>query len=110
MSTSSLCTQITYICPSKNISLFSGHFQPRGQYTPECRKGLGQDVSSADEIGLARVIAGDTSKSSPSRLRRSSLPQAGQEVPLGLTAIGKTRFSDARHSIRRPVTVYRNQR
>jgi hypothetical protein len=80
--------------------LFRGHFQPRGQYTPECRKGLGQDVSSADEIGIARVIAGDTSKTSPSRLRRSSSPQAGhvREVPLGSTAIGKTRFSDARHS------------
>jgi hypothetical protein len=32
-----------------------GHFLPRGQYTPECHKGLGQDVSSADEIGIAFV-------------------------------------------------------
>ena len=39
-----------------------GHFLPRGQYTPECRKGLCQDVSSADEIGITLVIAGDTSK------------------------------------------------
>jgi len=39
-----------------------GHFLPRGQYTPECRKGLGQDVSRADEIGIALVIAGDTAK------------------------------------------------
>src|SRR6201984_3730342 len=38
------------------------HFLPRGQYTPECRKGLGQDVSRADEIGIALVIAGDTAK------------------------------------------------
>jgi hypothetical protein len=29
---------------------------------PEYRTGLGQDVSSADEIGIAPVIAGDTSK------------------------------------------------
>ena len=29
---------------------------------PECRKGLSQDVSSADESGIALVIAGDTSK------------------------------------------------
>ena len=29
---------------------------------PECRKGLGQDVSSADESGIALVIAGDKSK------------------------------------------------
>jgi hypothetical protein len=29
---------------------------------PECHKGLGQDVSSADEIGIALVIAGDRSK------------------------------------------------
>ena len=29
---------------------------------PECRKGLNQDVSSADESGIALVIAGDTSK------------------------------------------------
>ena len=29
---------------------------------PECRKGLRQDVSSADESGIALVIAGDTSK------------------------------------------------
>jgi hypothetical protein len=41
-----------------------GHFLPRGQYTPECRKGLGRDISSADEIGIALVIAGDTSKGS----------------------------------------------
>ena len=39
-----------------------GHFLPREQYTPGCRKGLGQDVSSADEIGIALVIAGDTAK------------------------------------------------
>ena len=39
-----------------------GHFLPRGQYTPECRTGLDQDVSSADEIGIALVIAGDTAK------------------------------------------------
>jgi hypothetical protein len=39
-----------------------GDSLPRGQYTPECRKGFGQDVSSADEIGIAPVIAGDTSK------------------------------------------------
>jgi transposase len=38
------------------------HFLPRGQYTPECRKGLSRDVSSADEIGIALVVAGDTSK------------------------------------------------
>ena len=38
------------------------HFLPRGQYTPECRKGLGQDVLRADEIGIALVIAGDTAK------------------------------------------------
>jgi hypothetical protein len=39
-----------------------GHFLPRGQYTPECHKGLGREVSSADEIGIANAIAGDTSK------------------------------------------------
>ena len=39
-----------------------GHFLPRGQYTPGCRKGLGQEVSSADEIRIALVIAGDTGK------------------------------------------------
>ena len=49
-------------CLSGNISLIHGHFLPRGQYTPECRKGRGQDVSSADEIGIACVIAGDTAK------------------------------------------------
>jgi hypothetical protein len=32
------------------------HFLPRGQYTPECRKGLGQDVLRADEIGIALVM------------------------------------------------------
>ena len=31
-------------------------------HAPECHAGLGQDVSSADEIGIALVIAGDTSK------------------------------------------------
>ena len=36
------------------------NFLPRGPYTPAGRKGLGQDVSSADEIGIALVIAGDT--------------------------------------------------
>ena len=45
-------------CLSGNISLNHGHFWPRGQYM----RRLGQDVSSADEIGIARVIAGDTSK------------------------------------------------
>jgi hypothetical protein len=49
-------------CPSGNILLMRGHFLPRGQYAPECRKGLGQDVSSADEIGIALVITGETSK------------------------------------------------
>ena len=39
-----------------------GHFLPREQYTPEYRTGLGQDVSSADEIGITLVIAGDTAK------------------------------------------------
>jgi len=42
------------------MSLMRGHFLPREQHTPECRKGLGQGVSSADEIGIALVIAGDT--------------------------------------------------
>jgi hypothetical protein len=65
-----------------------GHFLPRGQYAPEYRTGLGQDVSSVDEIGIALVIAGDTAKHlslAVSRLRRSSLPQAGhvREVPRG---------------------------
>jgi len=45
--------------------LMCGHFLPRGEYTPGCHKGLGQDVSSADEIGIALVIAGDTSKRLP---------------------------------------------
>ena len=36
------------------------NFLPREPYTPAGRKGLGQDVSSADEIGIALVIAGDT--------------------------------------------------
>jgi hypothetical protein len=45
-------------CLSGNISLNHGHFWPRGQYM----RRLGQDVSSADEIGIALVIAGDTSK------------------------------------------------
>jgi hypothetical protein len=49
-------------CLSGIISLIHGHFLPREQYTPECRKGLGQDVSSADEIGIALMAAGDTSK------------------------------------------------
>jgi hypothetical protein len=31
-------------------------------HAPVCHAGLGQDVSSADEIGIALVIAGDTSK------------------------------------------------
>jgi len=35
---------------------------PRGQDTPECCKGLGQDVSSAAEIRIACVIARDTAK------------------------------------------------
>jgi len=39
-----------------------GHFLPRGQYTPRVPQGLGQDVSSADEIGIALVIGGDTGK------------------------------------------------
>jgi hypothetical protein len=47
------------------MSLMRGHFLPREQDTPECRKGLGQGVSSADEIGIALVIAGDTSASCP---------------------------------------------
>jgi hypothetical protein len=47
-------------CLSGNISLNHGHFWPRGQYM----RRLGQDVSSADEIGIALVIAGDTSKHS----------------------------------------------
>ena len=45
------------VCP---ILWMRRHFLPRGQYMPECHKGLGQDVSSADEIGIALVIAGDT--------------------------------------------------
>ena len=49
-------------CLSGTMSLMRGHFLPREQYTPEGRKGLGQGVSSADEIGIAVVIAGDTSK------------------------------------------------
>ena len=49
-------------CLSGNILLIHRHLLPRGQYTPECRKGLGQDVSSADEIGIACVIAGDTAE------------------------------------------------
>ena len=53
---------VTSNCLSGTMSLMRGHFLPREQYTPECRKGLGQDVSSADEIGIALVIAGDTSK------------------------------------------------
>jgi len=40
------------------MSLMRGHFLPREQY----RTGLGQGVSRADEIGIALVIAGDTSK------------------------------------------------
>src|SRR5215472_6746791 len=52
---------ITY-CLSGTMSLMRGHFLPREPYTPEGRKGLGQGVSSADEIGIAVVIAGDTSK------------------------------------------------
>src|SRR5262252_9048265 len=47
---------------SKKFFLIHGHFEPRGQYAPEFREGLCQDVSSADEIGVAYVIAGDTSK------------------------------------------------
>jgi len=38
------------------MSLMRGHFLPREQY----RKGLGQGVSNADEIGIALVIAADT--------------------------------------------------
>ena len=49
-------------CLSGNILLMCGHFLPRGPYAPACRKGLGQEVSSADEIGIAVVIAGDTGK------------------------------------------------
>jgi hypothetical protein len=36
-----------------------GHFLSRGKYTPECHQGLGQNVWSADETGIARVIPGD---------------------------------------------------
>jgi hypothetical protein len=45
-------------CPG-NILLMRGHFLSRGKYTPECHQGLGQNVWSADETGIARVIPGD---------------------------------------------------
>jgi len=65
-------------------------------------QGLGQDVSSADEIGIARVIACDTPKHLSLTVAPIILTTAGhvREVPLGSTAIGKTRLSDTRHSIR----------
>ena len=44
---------------------------------PECRTGLGQKVSSADEVGMALVIAGDTSK-----------PLSGAVAPIVLTTGG----------------------
>jgi integrase len=47
-------------CLSGNTLLIRGHFYPRGRDTPECRTGLDQDVSSADEIGVAPVIAGES--------------------------------------------------
>ena len=55
-----------------------GHFLPRGQYTPECRKGLGQDVSSANEIGIALVIAGDT----------TYIPHPDRAISMGQWALG----------------------
>jgi hypothetical protein len=89
-------------CPFGNILLMRGHFLPRGQYTPECHNGLGQDVSSADEIGIALVIAGDTSK-------RLSLAVAPIVLTTSATCSGgasridgnwQNTFSNARHSIR----------
>jgi hypothetical protein len=35
---------------------------PREQYIPECRKRPLPDVLRADDIGIARVIAGDTAE------------------------------------------------
>ena len=48
-------------CLPGNVSVNHGHFCPGDVHSPECRAGLGQDVS-ADEIGIALVIARDTLK------------------------------------------------
>jgi hypothetical protein len=80
------------------MSLMRGHFLPREQYTPECRKGLGQDVSSADEIGIALVIAGDTSK-------QFSVAVA----PIVLTTNGTCSGSASRIDGNRQNTVLRRQ-
>jgi hypothetical protein len=59
-----------------NVLLVRGYFLPRGQHTPEGDEGSWvQGVSSADEIGIALVIAGDPS--TRLRSRRSSSLQPG---------------------------------
>jgi hypothetical protein len=85
-------------CLSENISLMRGPFLPRGQYTPACRKGLRQDVSSVDEIGIALVIAGDTSK-------QFSLAVA----PIVLTTNGTCSGGASRIDGNRPNRVLRRQ-
>src|SRR5262252_5665677 len=83
---------------SKKFFLIHGHFEPRGQYAPEFREGLCQDVSSADEIGVAYVIAGDTSK-------HLSLAVA----PIVLTTCGTCSGSASRIDSNRQNTVFRCQ-
>src|ERR1700758_2623220 len=78
-------------CLSGTILLMCQHFLPRGQYTPECRKGLGQDVSRADEIGIALVIAGDTAKHLSLAVAPIVLTTSGrveERRPLGHAAAG----------------------
>ena len=65
---------------------------------PECRNGLCQDIPSASEIGIARVIAGDTSE-------HLSLAVA----PVLLTTCGACPGGASRIDSNRPHTVLRRQ-
>src|SRR5215470_9716051 len=87
-------------CLSGTMSLMHGHFLPREPYTPEGRKGLGQGVSSADEIGVALVIAGDTSK----HLRAAVAPIV--LTTSGTCSGGATRKRDDEN--RHDITEHRN--
>src|SRR5215831_11772160 len=65
---------------------------------PECRNGLCQDVPSADDIGVAHVIASDTSK-------HLSVAVA----PIVLTTCGACSGSASRIDGKWPNTVFRCQ-
>src|SRR5215467_4526932 len=68
-------------------------------HAPEYRAGLGQDVSTADEIGIALVIAGDTSN-----------PLSRPVVPIVLTTGGPCSGGASRIDSNGPSTVFPCQR